>query len=90
MLTSIASGVAIDATTSAVNTGCAAKGTTAGSKCWGYQIESGNLNAGAKTTSKKLQVWVDESKVTDEISGKVSLRLFVINEVNETAAAGAS
>ena len=49
-----------------------------------YQIDSGDLAAGASGTTKSLRVWIDEDLVADEINnGNLNLQLYVVSEVDE-------
>ena len=68
--------------------GCVGAGTSAGQKCFGYKIFADNLAKGASITNT-LRVWVDDTGA-DEITGKLSLRLYAVNDVDEDAAAKAS
>ncbi len=49
-----------------------------------YKIDTGNVEAKNKTTSKYLRVWVDEDGLTEEIeAGKLELKLYLVSEVQE-------
>ena len=55
--------------------------------CTAYKIDEGTLAAGDSTKTKYIRVWVDENQVTDELNDTaVSLKLFVVSEVDETQA----
>lgn len=56
---------------------------TEGGKTY-FQIDSGNLAAGANGATKYVRVWIDEDSITSEITNKkVDLNMYIVSEVQE-------
>ncbi len=56
-----------------------------------YEIETGTIGTGSTNQTKNLKVWVDESKLSDDIeNADVNLDLVIVSEVDEASASPTS